>query len=130
MSFLTKICIKCKITKDISEFSKNKSTLDGLQHYCKKCSKISNANYYKKDKDKILKRCEEYRNNNKKKRTEWQKKYHEQHKKAIQERGKKYRENNKEKYLKRHKEQFLKACHYTNLQPMWHIENIKKGNRI
>jgi hypothetical protein len=27
-------------------------------------------------------------------------------------------------------EQFNKACHYTNLQPMWHIENIKKGNRM
>jgi hypothetical protein len=25
------------------------------------------------------------------------------------------------------KEQFLQACHYTNLQPMWAIENIKKG---
>lgn len=27
------------------------------------------------------------------------------------------------------KEEFLKAVHYTNLQPMWHIENIKKGNK-
>lgn len=28
------------------------------------------------------------------------------------------------------REQFLKACHYTNLQPMWHIDNIKKGKKI
>lgn len=28
------------------------------------------------------------------------------------------------------REQFLKAAHYTNLQPMWHIENIKKNNKI
>ena len=27
------------------------------------------------------------------------------------------------------REQFLKACHYTNLQPMWHKENIKKGQK-
>jgi len=27
------------------------------------------------------------------------------------------------------REQFLMACHYTNLQPMWHIDNMKKGNR-
>ena len=23
-----------------------------------------------------------------------------------------------------------KACHYTNLQPMWCVENFKKGNKI
>lgn len=28
------------------------------------------------------------------------------------------------------KEQFLKACHYTNLQPLWAIENIKKGKKL
>jgi len=27
------------------------------------------------------------------------------------------------------REQFLKACHYTNLQPMWWRENISKGGR-
>jgi hypothetical protein len=27
-------------------------------------------------------------------------------------------------------EEFKKACYYTNLQPMWHIENMKKGNKI
>ncbi len=27
------------------------------------------------------------------------------------------------------REQFLRACHYTNLQPLWAIDNIKKGAR-
>ena len=26
-------------------------------------------------------------------------------------------------------DQLMRACHYTNLQPMWHLENIRKGGR-
>jgi hypothetical protein len=28
------------------------------------------------------------------------------------------------------REQFLVACHYTNLQPLWHIDNMRKGKKI
>lgn len=27
------------------------------------------------------------------------------------------------------REQFLKACHYSNLQPLWHNDNMKKGSK-
>lgn len=28
------------------------------------------------------------------------------------------------------REEFLKVCHFTNLRPMWHIDNIKKNAKI
>lgn len=28
------------------------------------------------------------------------------------------------------REQFLRACHYTNLQPMWAVDNLRKSNKI
>lgn len=32
--------------------------------------------------------------------------------------------------IKETKESFIKACHYTNLQPLWASENMKKGNKL
>jgi len=37
MAKSTKFCTKCKIKKELSEFGKNKSTKDGLTHWCRKC---------------------------------------------------------------------------------------------
>ena len=28
------------------------------------------------------------------------------------------------------REQLLRVCHYTNLQPSWAIDNRKKGNKV
>lgn len=28
------------------------------------------------------------------------------------------------------REQFLRACHFTNLQPLWQTDNLKKSNRV
>lgn len=35
---MEKLCKKCNIVKDITKFHKNKSTKDGLSHWCSKCN--------------------------------------------------------------------------------------------
>jgi hypothetical protein len=46
---MEKVCNVCKISKPLSEFTKNKHYKDGLQYTCKEC----NSKYYNKRKSKI-----------------------------------------------------------------------------
>lgn len=47
-----KMCKSCNLTKEISCFCKNKSSKDGLQSYCKECSRSKNRDSYSKHKEK------------------------------------------------------------------------------
>ena len=41
-----KRCCKCKIEKQLSDFTINKCRKDGLQSMCAECSRIRSKNYY------------------------------------------------------------------------------------
>lgn len=41
----TKICCRCKIKKQITEFGKHTCTKDGLQHKCRECNNAYNRNW-------------------------------------------------------------------------------------
>jgi hypothetical protein len=41
-----KICTKCNIKKDTTEFSKKKQSPDGLDWWCKSCNKVYRKHYY------------------------------------------------------------------------------------
>ena len=117
-----KVCSKCGLEKDFSEFHKFKHSKDGLKSQCKTCillkekerrltdeyklkqkeynqsiSKETKKHYrennYVKNKDSILEKNKEWRKNNKD---------------YISEYNKKYRENNKE-YLKEFKRNYIKS---------------------
>ena len=55
-----KQCIKCKETKNVSEFNKNYYLKDNLQNTCKDCQKL----YYQNNKKRILENNNIYRLNN------------------------------------------------------------------
>jgi hypothetical protein len=109
-----KKCSKCKIEKELTEFSKDRRSKDGLQNKCKFCNKeyhkkYYQANkeyrkkYYKENKEKIKKYYQankEYRKKYYKENKEKIKKYYQANKERLKERSKKYREANKEYYKK------------------------------
>jgi hypothetical protein len=43
---MEKICTKCKGSKEIDEFNKNKSKVDGYNNICRECSKTRSKQYY------------------------------------------------------------------------------------
>ena len=49
MSDLLKTCSKCKESKPLTEFHKNRGNKDGLHNYCKECNRANTAAYYKTD---------------------------------------------------------------------------------
>ena len=107
-----KICKKCSVEKELTEFGKNKRRKGGLELICKNCHNIYRAIYYKNNKEKIKEKSKKYRENNKEKIKEYKKEYRLNNKEEIKKRKqrwisknedkikeykKKYRLNNKEK---------------------------------
>lgn len=70
-----KICSKCKIEKEIEEFSLYHKNNDGHQHRCKSCIKTMNRDYYNKYKEKEKLRSKICYYNNKEHYSELAKQY-------------------------------------------------------
>lgn len=59
-----KYCYKCKTTKPLINFYKDRTTIDGLQNMCKECSKIYKKEHYKLNKKKYCDCRDEFRTKN------------------------------------------------------------------
>jgi hypothetical protein len=98
-----KICTKCKVEKELSEYYKQKTGKYGFTSKCIKCHK----KYNKENKEKISNQTKQYREQNKEKISNQRKIYREQNKEKIKYRNKQknkiYRINNREKLLERSK---------------------------
>jgi len=95
-----KVCTKCGKEKEFEKFNKDKSKKDGLYSSCKKCKKLSNAEYRKNNKDNRKRYVEE----NKEKIKRYMKEYRKNNKEKIRQYGKRYVEENRDKIIKRTKE--------------------------
>ena len=118
-----KICTKCYLEKELTEFVKRKSSKDGFRSQCKKCLSTNSKKYREINKDKILEnRKKDYSKNSeryKRKAKEWsqenpeqkketQRKYHIKNKDLITERAKQWYLNNKEHCSSRDKIHYKK----------------------
>ena len=118
-----KTCSKCKVEKELIEFSKAKQNKDGYLGKCKPCAKESIKQYYLDNKEertaynkqyykKNLEKIKIYRENNKERDKEVSKKYHKKKQKWKTEESKEYQrrynEDNKEK-IKENKKEYQEA---------------------
>ena len=102
-NLISKECNICHKVKLVSEFSKNKSKIDGLQLKCKECTGQYGKEYREENKEKLSEQSKRYYEDNKERINEYQKQYRDNNKEIIKKRGKRYRENNKDK-LKQYRE--------------------------
>jgi len=91
-----KICSKCLIEKDVSEFGKSNKTKSGLRSECKKCRVIFQQN----NKDKLKEYHKNHYTKNREKKLDYQKKYYSEHSEKIISYQKNYFNSNKEKKIK------------------------------
>ena len=102
-----KICSKCKIEKDESEFNKEKTRKDGLGIYCRICARERNAKYRNENPEKEKKKSANYYLENKEiisektaiRRAENPEKYHIKNRKWKKENQEKVKESSANYYL-------------------------------
>ena len=76
-SIYDKLCRKCKKNKELVCFSRDRKSKDGLNSWCKKCSKDYVAIYYKENAEQIKKNALEWQKSNVEKRKNIVNKYYE-----------------------------------------------------
>jgi hypothetical protein len=95
-----KICSRCKIEKQISDFAKRKISVDGHEGVCRECRTKGKNNWYSKNKDRYRKSNKKWADKNKEHLRIKTKKYAEKNKDKIKE----YRIKNRERILQKARE--------------------------
>jgi hypothetical protein len=111
---ITKYCAKCKETKDIAEFNKNKARKDGVDTYCKKCHHAVRMERLKNNpisRRKHNQSASKHRENNREKVREKNKNYRINNPDKVKESAKRWKENNLAYYKRMCRESKLKRLY-------------------
>ena len=132
-NLISKECSCCHKVKPVSEFSKNKSKIDGLQLKCKECTKQYDKKYKEENKDRLSEQSKQYYEDNKERINEYQKQYRENNKEKIKKQSKHYRENNKDRrkqYYENNKDRIKERQKQYAKDNAEHIKEYKKEYAI
>ncbi len=122
-----KICIKCKIPKELKEFNKNKRKKDGLEVYCKECVREKSKQYYLENKIIHNKRTSQYIQNNKEKHKNLMDNWYENNKEKLKPIYKQYYLDNKDTIIEKSKIwQSNNKEQYQEYQKEWRLNNKEK----
>jgi len=87
-----KICTKCEILKENTEFGKTNKNKDGLKSYCDPCRRQYSKQYYKKNKERLKIVNEKWRKENQDSINEYYREYYKVNWVDYSKRNKKYYE--------------------------------------
>lgn len=124
MEELTKICIKCKIEKSLSNYHVRKEKKDGCVNICKECYSQYYKEYYEKGRSHKRETGKIYHEKNRSKRNKYNRQYHEKNKIRLNEVSRNYAANHRseinEAYNKKRK-----------INPVFRLNhNVKTAIRI
>jgi hypothetical protein len=110
-----KTCTKCKIEKDLSEFTKDKNSKDKLSYWCKNCFNHNNKNYRKNNKDKLSELNKNYRELHQEDFKCYKKNWYLKNRIRLNIKSSKYYQNNK-KHLLKLNQLWRKENHYSSMK--------------
>lgn len=96
-----KYCNKCSRNRLLKFFSRDVQKKDGLRTYCKDCMNVEGKSYYEKNRQTVLKRIREYKENNAIYYKEYSANYRENNREELNRKNREYYQANRERVLRR-----------------------------
>jgi 5-methylcytosine-specific restriction endonuclease McrA len=95
---MDRTCTKCGETKPITEYTRHKSSPDGIRTYCKACAAASRRDWYERNAESEREASRQYKREHPDEIREYKRDYHRRNRERVNEhRREQYRENHDER---------------------------------